>query len=83
MLAQGGGSLLETHKRFVTVLDLVKPECLVGRRPLPSSQTCHLIDRLDVDPTLRRLCEDPERGSVCCGRLPGSRGSVFRRGCTG
>ncbi len=77
-LAEAVGPLLETHKRFVTALDLVKVEGFVDEvwtgpgRPredrralvrgviakavwdLPTTR--HLIDRLKVDPTLRRLC---------------------------
>ncbi len=77
-LAEEVGPLLETHKRFVTVLDLVKVECFVSevwngpgrpqedRRALARGfiakavwdlpTTRHLIDRLKVDPPLRRLC---------------------------
>ncbi len=77
-LAQEVDPLLETHKRFVTVLDVVKVECFVGEvwngpgRPQEDRQTLargfiakavwdlpttrHLIDRLKVEPTLRRLC---------------------------
>ena len=94
-LAEEVGPLLETHKRFVTVLDLVKVECFVGevwngpgrpqedRRALARGfiakavwdlpTTRHLIDRLKVDPPLRRLCGwsrctgDTERGDVFAG----------------
>ncbi len=77
-LAEAVGPLLETHKRFVTALDLVKVEGFVDgvwtgpgrpredRRALARGfiakavwdlpTTRHLIDRLKVDPTLRRLC---------------------------
>ncbi len=77
-LAEAVGPLLETHKRFVTALDLVKVEGFVDGvwtgpgRPREDRQalargfiakavwglptTRHLIDRLKVDPTLRRLC---------------------------
>ena len=77
-LAEEVGPLLETHKRFVTVLDLVKVERFVSevwngpgrpqedRRALARGfiakavwdlpTTRHLIDRLKVDPPLRRLC---------------------------
>ena len=77
-LAEAVGPLLETHKRFVTALDLVKVEGFVDdvwtgpgrpredRRVLARGviakavwdlpTTRHLIDRLKVDPTLRRLC---------------------------
>ncbi len=77
-LAEAVGPLLETHKRFVTALDLVKVEGFVDEvwtgpgRPREDRQalargfiakavwglptTRHLIDRLKVDPTLRRLC---------------------------
>ncbi len=77
-LAEAVGPLLETHKHFVTALDLVKVEGFVDevwtgpgrpredRRALARGviakavwdlpTTRHLIDRLKVDPTLRRLC---------------------------
>ena len=77
-MAEAVGPLLETHKRFVTALDLVKVEGFVDEvwtgpgRPREDRQalahgviakavwdlptTRHLIDRLKVDPTLRRLC---------------------------
>ncbi len=93
-LAEAVGPLLETHKRFVTALDLVKVEGFVDevwtgpgrpredRRALARGviakavwdlpTTRHLIDRLKVDPTLRRLC-----GWSCVAEIP--REATFSR----
>ncbi len=86
-LAEEVGPLLERHRRFVTVLDLVQVERFAGQawgspgRPredrcalarafiakavwdLPTTR--HLIDRVQTDATLRRLC-----GWSRCAEIP-------------